>query len=274
MSTVPTVTLNNGVTIPQLGFGVFQIPDDETTTAVTDALDAGYRSIDTAAVYGNEAGVGRALAASGLPRGDLFVTTKVWNSDQGYDATLGAFDASLAELGLDHVDLYLIHWPTPAHDLYPETWRALEKLAAEGRIRAAGVSNFQPAHLRRLIDESSLVPAVNQIELHPGLQQTELRALHAEHGIVTEAWSPLAQGALLDDDVLVSIAGRHGKSPAQVVLRWHLQLGNVVIPKSVTPARIRQNIDVFDFDLSDADMDAIAGLDRGMRTGPDPETLN
>ncbi|MFJ3733420.1 aldo/keto reductase [[Kitasatospora] papulosa] len=274
MSTVPTVTLNNGVTIPQLGFGVFQVPDDETTAAVTAALEAGYRSIDTAAVYGNETGVGRALAESGLGREELFVTTKLWNADQGYDATLTAFDASLAKLGLDHVDLYLIHWPTPARDLYTDTWRALEKLLAEGRIRAAGVSNFQPAHLRRLREESSLVPAVNQIELHPGLQQRELRSLHAGSGIATEAWSPLAQGALLDDEVLTSLAGRHGKSPAQVVLRWHLQLGNVVIPKSVTPARIRQNIGVFDFELSADDMEAIAGLDRGMRTGPDPDTLN
>ncbi|MEV4964360.1 MULTISPECIES: aldo/keto reductase [Streptomyces] len=274
MSTVPTVTLNNGVTIPQLGFGVFQVPDDETTAAVTTALEAGYRSIDTAAVYGNETGVGRALAESGLGREELFVTTKLWNADQGYDATLTAFDSSLAKLGLDHVDLYLIHWPTPARDLYTDTWRALEKLLAEGRIRAAGVSNFQPAHLRRLREESSLVPAVNQIELHPGLQQRELRSLHAGSGIATEAWSPLAQGALLDDEVLTSLAGRHGKSPAQVVLRWHLQLGNVVIPKSVTPARIRQNIDVFDFELSADDMEAIAGLDRGMRTGPDPDTLN
>ena len=274
MPTAPTVTLNNGVTIPQLGFGVFQVPDDETTTAVADALEAGYRSIDTAAVYGNEAGVGRALAESGLAREELFVTTKLWNADQGYDATLAAFDASLAKLGLDHVDLYLIHWPTPARDLYVDTWRALEKLLADGRIRAAGVSNFQPAHLRRLREESSLVPAVNQIELHPGLQQSELRAVHTEYGIATEAWSPLAQGALLDDEVLTSLAERHGRTAAQVVLRWHLQLGNVVIPKSVTPARIRQNIDVFDFELSAADMDAIAGLDRGMRTGPDPDTLN
>ncbi|MBM7440300.1 aldo/keto reductase [Streptomyces sp. HB132] len=274
MSTVPTVTLNNGVTIPQLGFGVFQVPDDETTAAVTGALEAGYRSIDTAAVYGNEAGVGRALAESGIPREELFVTTKLWNADQGHDAALAAFDASLDLLGLDHVDLYLIHWPTPARDLYADTWQALEKLLADGRIRAAGVSNFQPAHLRRLREESPLVPAVNQIELHPGLQQSELRAVHAEHGIATEAWSPLAQGALLDDGTILSVAARHGRTPAQVVLRWHLQLGNVVIPKSVTPARIRQNIDVFDFELSAADMDAIAGLDRGMRTGPDPDTLN
>lgn len=274
MPTVPTVTLNNGVTIPQLGFGVFQVPDDETAAAVSSALEAGYRSIDTAAVYGNEAGVGRALAESGIPREELFVTTKLWNADQGYDSTLAAFDASLARLGLDQVDLYLIHWPTPARDLYADTWRALEKLLADGRIRAAGVSNFQPTHLRRLREESSLIPAVNQIELHPGLQQSELRAVHAESGIATEAWSPLAQGALLDEQVLTSLAERHGRTPAQIVLRWHLQLGNVVIPKSVTPARIRQNIDVFDFELSQADMDAIAGLDRGMRTGPDPDTLN
>ncbi|SNX65551.1 diketogulonate reductase-like aldo/keto reductase [Streptomyces sp. TLI_55] len=272
--TFPTVTLNNGIEIPQLGFGVFQVPDPETAAAVTSALEAGYRSIDTAAIYGNEAGVGQALAASGIARDELFVTTKLWNADQGYDATLKAFDASLAKLGLDFVDLYLIHWPTPARDLYRESWRAIEKLAGEGRIRAAGVSNFQPAHLRRLLDDSSLVPAVNQIELHPGLQQRELRALHAELGIATEAWSPLAQGAVLGEPVLTSIAERYGKSPAQVVLRWHLQLGNVVIPKSVTPSRIRENADVFDFALTDEEMTAIAGLDRGLRTGPDPDTLN
>ncbi|MFV8182821.1 MULTISPECIES: aldo/keto reductase [unclassified Streptomyces] len=272
--TVPTVTLNNGVEIPQLGFGVFQVPDAETTDAVSAALEAGYRSIDTAAIYGNESGVGAALASSGIAREELFVTTKLWNADQGHDATLRAFDASLAKLGLDHVDLYLIHWPTPARDLYRETWQAIEKLAADGRIRAAGVSNFQPAHLRRLLEGSALVPAVNQIELHPGLQQRELRSLHAELGIATEAWSPLAQGAVLGEPALTKIAERHGKSPAQVVLRWHLQLGNVVIPKSVTPARIRENLDVFDFVLDDEEMSAIATLDRGLRTGPDPDILN
>ncbi|MEU6261348.1 aldo/keto reductase [Streptomyces sp. NPDC047043] len=272
--TVPTVTLNNGVRIPQLGFGVFQVPDTETGAAVTAALEAGYRSIDTAAIYGNEAGVGAALAASGIGRAELFVTTKLWNADQGYDATLRAFDASLAKLGLEYVDLYLVHWPTPARDLYRESWQAIEKLVADGRIRAAGVSNFQPAHLRRLLDGSSLVPAVNQIELHPGLQQGELRALHAELGIVTEAWSPLAQGAVLAYQAITEIAARHGRSPAQVVLRWHLQLGNVVIPKSATPARIRANIDVFDFALGDDEMTAIAALDRDLRTGPDPDTLN
>ncbi|MFF2659089.1 aldo/keto reductase [Kitasatospora sp. NPDC058032] len=272
--TVPTVRLNNGVEIPQLGFGVFQVPDDRTTAAVTGALEAGYRSIDTAAIYGNEAGVGRALAEGGVPRDDLFITTKLWNADQGYDGTLRAFDASLAKLGLETVDLYLIHWPTPAKDRYLDSWRAIERLAAEGRIRAAGVSNFQPAHLRRLLDNSELVPAVNQVELHPGLQQTELRAFHAQHGIATEAWSPLAQGAVLDDPAITAIAERTGKSPAQVVLRWHLQLGNIVIPKSVTPARIRQNLDVFDFELTGADMDAIGATDRGLRTGPHPDQFN
>ncbi|MFI1095629.1 aldo/keto reductase [Streptomyces sp. NPDC020917] len=260
--------------MPQLGFGVFQVPDDETAAAVGAALDAGYRSIDTASVYGNETGVGRALAASGLPREELFVTTKVWNADQGHDSTLRAFDASLARLGLDHVDLYLIHWPAPAQDRYLDTWRALRALLADGRVRAIGVSNFQPAHLRRLIEDGGVVPAVNQVELHPGLQQRELRAVHAEFGIVTEAWSPLAQGALLDEPALAAIARKHGRTPAQVVLRWHLQLGTVVIPKSVTPARIRENLDVFGFALDDADLAAIAGLDRGLRTGPDPDTLD
>ncbi|GAA4993605.1 aldo/keto reductase [Yinghuangia aomiensis] len=271
---IPTRKLNNGVEIPQLGFGVFQVPDDQTTAAVAEALAAGYRSIDTAAIYGNETGVGRALADAGLPREELFVTTKVWNSDQGYDATLRAFDASVAKLGLDYVDLYLIHWPTPARDLYADTWRALERLNADGRIRTAGVSNFQPAHLQRLLDTSELAPAVNQVELHPGLQQAELRAFHTRHGIATEAWSPLAQGAVLDDPAITAIAARTGKSAAQVVLRWHLQLGNIVIPKSVTPARIRENLDVFDFHLTDEDMAAIASTDRGLRIGPNPDEFN
>ncbi|WP_432016796.1 aldo/keto reductase [Streptomyces hydrogenans] len=271
---IPTVTLNNGVEIPQLGFGVFQVPDEETTAAVSSALEAGYRSLDTAAIYGNEAGVGKALAASGISREELFVTTKLWNADQGHDAALRAFDDSLAKLGLDYVDMYLIHWPTPARDLYKETWKAIEKLVADGRVRAAGVSNFQPDHLKRLIDGADLVPAVNQVELHPGLQQNELRAVHAELGIATEAWSPLAQGAVLGDEAVTVIAGRHGKSPAQVVLRWHLQLGNIVIPKSVTPERIRQNLDVFDFTLTDDEMAALAGLDRDLRTGPHPDQFN
>jgi len=272
--TIPTTTLNNGVEIPQLGFGVFQIPEEETTAAVTAALEAGYRHIDTAAIYGNEAGVGRALATSGIPREELFVTTKLWNTEQGYDSALRAFDASLAALGLDYIDLYLIHWPAPERDLYLDSWRALEHLVKEGRIRAAGVSNFQRAHLQRLLDSSDLVPALNQIELHPGLQQVELRAFHAEHGIATEAWSPLAKGELLNDPVITEIADRLGRTPAQVILRWHLQLGNIVIPKSVTLERIRQNIEVFDFELGDAEMDAIVPLERDLRTGPHPDRFN
>ncbi|MDJ0346781.1 aldo/keto reductase [Streptomyces sp. H10-C2] len=272
--TVPDITLNDRVKIPQLGFGVFQVPEDETARTVSHALEAGYRSIDTAAAYGNEAGVGRAIAESGLPREDLFITTKLWNDDQGYDATLSAFDTSTGKLGLDYVDLYLIHWPTPARDRYLDTWRAFEKLQAEGRIRAIGVSNFQPAHLQRLLDESGTTPAVNQIELHPQLQQAELRAFHAQHGIATEAWSPLAQGGVLDHPTVTSLAEQRGKSAAQVILRWHLQLTNIVIPKSVTPERIRQNIDIFDFQLTEDDMNAISELDEGKRTGPDPDTFN
>ncbi|MGX1933194.1 aldo/keto reductase [Microbacterium resistens] len=269
--TIPTVTLNNGVEMPQLGFGVFQVPDDETAAAVETALAAGYRSIDTAAVYGNEAGVGRALAASGLPRDELFVTSKVWISDHGYDATLRAYDAALDRLGLDRLDLYLIHWPTPARGIYPETWRALERLYADGRVRAIGVSNFEPAHLDRIATETGIVPAVNQVELHPALQNRAVVAANTARGIVTEAWSPLAQGAVLRERAIVEIAERHGKTPAQVVLRWHLQQGRVVIPKSVTPARIAENLDVFDGDLSAEELAAIDALERDGRTGPHPD---
>ncbi|MEV5972447.1 aldo/keto reductase [Streptomyces sp. NPDC051921] len=261
--------------MPQLGFGVWQVPDDEAEGAVATALEAGYRSIDTAAIYENETGTGKALATSGLPREELFVTTKLWNSEQGYDSTLRAFDASLAKLGLDHVDLYLIHWPVPAKDAYVDTYRAFEKILSEGRARAIGVSNFLPEHLERLIGETSVVPAVNQIELHPQLQQTESRAAHEKHGIATEAWSPLGQGrGLLEVPALVAIAQKHGRTPAQVVLRWHLQVGNVVIPKSVTPARIRENIAVFDFELDAEDLAAIAALDEGRRLGPNPGEFN
>jgi len=270
-SPVPDVVLNNGVAMPQLGYGVFRVPDEETERAVLAALAAGYRSIDTASLYGNETGVGRALAASGLDRDELFVTTKVWNDDQGYDSALRAFDASSSRLRLDQVDLYLIHWPKPSLDRYVETWRALEKLYAEGRVRAIGVSNFRPDHLRRLLDETQVVPAVNQIELHPDLQQEQLRRFHARHGIVTEAWSPLGQGHAVRHPVVVEVADRHGRTPAQVVLRWHLQLGNVVIPKSTTPSRIRENIAVFDFTLDDVEMEALAELETGTRLGPDPD---
>ncbi|MFJ7069288.1 aldo/keto reductase [Streptomyces sp. NPDC101115] len=261
--------------MPQLGFGVWQVPDDEAEAAVTTALEAGYRSIDTAAIYENETGTGKALAASGLPREELFVTTKLWNSEQGYDSTLRAFDASLAKLGLDHVDLYLIHWPVPAKDAYVDTYRAFEKILADGRARAIGVSNFLPGHLDRLIGETSVVPAVNQIELHPQLQQAGSREAHARHGIATEAWSPLGQGrGLLEVPAIVAIAQKHGRTPAQVVLRWHLQTGNVVIPKSVTPSRIRENIDVFDFELDAEDLAGIAVLDEGRRLGPNPAEFN
>lgn len=271
---VPTLTLNNGVEIPQLGFGVFQVPDAETTTAVGQALAAGYRSIDTAAIYGNEAGVGRAIASSGIARSELFVTTKLWNSDQGYDSALAGFDASLAKLGLDSVDLFLIHWPAPASDRYLDTWRALETLYAEGRVRAIGVSNFLPDQLQRILDLGGTVPAVNQVELHPALQQRDVQEFNAAHGIMTEAWSPLAQGAVLADPVVVAIAERVHRTPAQVVLRWHLQQGRVVIPKSVTATRIRENLDLFSFELTDVDLAAVDGLERDGRTGPHPATFN
>jgi diketogulonate reductase-like aldo/keto reductase len=269
------VKLNNGVTMPQLGFGVWQVPDAEATPAVAEALKAGYRSIDTAAAYGNEAGTGAAIAQSGLSRDDVFVTTKLWNDDHGYDATKRAFDESLRKLGLDVLDLYLIHWPTPARDNYVDTWKAFVELQKEGRVRAIGVSNFQPEHLRRLIDETGVVPAVNQIELHPYFQQDDLRAFNAEHGIQTEAWSPLGQGGeLLSDPVVQKIALAHGKSPAQIVLRWHLQIGNIVIPKSVTPSRIKENIDVFGFTLDTEDLAAISALNEDRRLGSDPADVN
>ncbi|WP_010468158.1 MULTISPECIES: aldo/keto reductase [Streptomyces] len=271
MSKAPSLTLNNGVVMPQLGFGVWQVPDAEAVEAVGTALAAGYRSVDTAAVYENERGTGRAVAASGLPREEVFVTTKLWNSEQGYDSTLRAFDASLERLGLDYVDLYLIHWPVPARDAYVDTYKAFEKILADGRARAIGVSNFLPEHLERLMDATSVVPAVNQIELHPYLAQEEARAFHARHGIATEAWSPLGQGrGLLEAPAVVAVARKHGRTPAQAVLRWHLQLGNVVIPKSVTASRIRENIDVFGFELDAEDMAAFAALDEGRRLGPDP----
>jgi diketogulonate reductase-like aldo/keto reductase len=274
-SKVPPIVLNNGVEMPQLGFGVWQVPDDEAERAVATALEAGYRSIDTAAAYGNEQGTGKAVAASGIPREELFVTTKLWNGDQGYDSTLRAFDTSLNKLGLEYVDLYLIHWPLPKRGTFVDTYKAFEKLHADGLIRAVGVSNFLPEHLRTLMDATSVVPAVNQIELHPHLQQAEAREFHAEQGIATEAWSPLGSGkGLLEVPAVVAIARKHGRSPAQVVLRWHLQTGNIVIPKSVTPSRIKENIEVFDFSLDDEDLAAIRALEEGRRTGPDPATFD
>jgi len=268
---VPSVPLAEGVEIPQLGFGVFLVPREETAAAVAHALEVGYRHVDTAAAYRNERPVGEAVRDAGLPRQQLFVTTKCWNDDQGYDEARAAFDKSYERLDIGPIDLYLIHWPAPAHDRYLDTWRAFIELRGEGRTRAIGVSNFQVAHLNRLIEQTAVTPAINQVELHPYFQQAELRRAHAELGIVTEAWSPLAQGLVLEDPTIVSIAAAHGKSPAQVVLRWHLQLGNVVIPKSVTPARIATNFDIFDFELSHAEMGAIEELDAGRRIGPDPD---
>jgi 2,5-diketo-D-gluconate reductase A len=271
--TIPSLTLHDGVEIPQLGFGVFQVPPEDTQEVVEQALDAGYRHIDTAGAYRNEKGVGAAIAASELAREDLFVTTKLWNSEQGFETTLAAFDASLGRLGFEYLDLYLIHWPVPSEDRFVDTWRAFERIHGEGRARTIGVSNFRVEDLERLEAETEVRPTVNQIELHPRLRQAELRAWHAGHGVVTEAWSPLAQGELLDDETIVAIAERHGKTPAQAILRWHLQLGNVVFPKSVTPARIRENIELFDFELSDAEMAEFERLDRGERIGPDPGTF-
>jgi 2,5-diketo-D-gluconate reductase A len=270
---VPDVTLNNGVRMPQLGFGVFQVGDDEARAAVATALECGYRSIDTAALYGNEHGVGVAVSASGIPREELFVTTKLWNADQGAGRVLPAFERSIDKLGLDYVDLYLIHWPVPSRGRFVETWEAFQGLYAEGRMRAIGVSNFTPPQLTRLLEETAVVPAVNQVELHPGFQQPELRAFHRAHGIATEAWSPLGQGAALTHPVITRLAERHEKTPAQVVLRWHLDLGNVVIPKSVTPGRIRENFSVFDFALTAEDARQIAGLESGHRIGPDPDVV-
>ena len=271
--TIPTITLNDGTAMPRLGFGVFQVPDDETTAAVSTALEVGYRSIDTAAVYGNERGVGRAIAESAIPRDELFVTSKAWNATQGYDAVRRSYDESLARLGLETLDLYLIHWPLLGDGDFAETWRGLEAISAEGRVRTIGVSNFQPAQLALLRDRGTVVPAVNQVELHPAFANRAVVEANDAAGIVTEAWSPLAQGAVLRDPAITAIAARHERTPAQVVLRWHLQQGRVVIPKSVTPARIAENFDVFGFELSPEELTAIDALDRDGRTGPHPDVF-
>jgi 2,5-diketo-D-gluconate reductase A len=272
-SQVPQISLRDAEDIPQLGFGVFQVPPADTSEVVARALAIGYRHIDTAAAYRNEAEVGQAIRSSGLARGEVFVTTKCFNDDHGYEQAKHALSASLERLEMDYVDLYLIHWPVPAHDKYVETWKAFVAMRAEGLVRSIGVSNFQPAHIERVIAETGETPALNQIELHPYFQQRGLRHEHQELGIVTEAWSPLAQGKVLEDPTIVELAKAHAKTPGQVVIRWHLQLGNVVIPKSVTPERIEENFDVFDFELSGAELKSIEALDRGMRTGPDPDTF-
>ncbi len=278
MTAVPLITLNDGVQIPQLGFGVFQVPPAETEEAVTRALEVGYRHIDTAEMYQNEAGVGRAVAASGLARDEVFVTSKLNNGFHRPDDARRAFDGTLAALGMDHVDLFLVHWPLPT--LYGgdfvSTWRTLEEFAADGRTRSIGVSNFQPAHLDRLAAETGTVPSVNQVEAHPYFTNDEVRAYGGEHGIVTEAWSPIAQGAVLDDETIVKIAEKLGRTPAQVTLRWHLQRGDVVFPKSTSPERMAENFALFDFELDDADVRALTALDKGEsgRTGPNPDRFD
>lgn len=273
MNTPSHITLHDGNTIPQLGLGVWQTPSDVAVSAVKTAIAAGYRHIDTAAIYGNEEGVGEGIRAAGVPRDQIFVTTKVWNADQGFDATLKAATASLKRLGLDQVDLYLIHWPAPHKDLYVETWRALIRLKEEGKARSIGVSNFAVEHLDRIIGETGVRPVLNQIELHPRFQQRALRKAHADRGIATQSWSPLGQGTLLADPAIVTIAAKHGRTPAQVIIRWHIDNGLIVIPKSVTPSRIVQNFDVFGFALDAEDLAAIAKLDSpDGRIGPDPTT--
>ncbi|MCU1403838.1 MAG: oxidoreductase [Glaciihabitans sp.] len=274
MTEVPRITMNSGTSIPQLGFGVFQIPPADTTAATLAALEAGYRHIDTAEMYGNEKEVGDAVRESGLARADVFVTSKLNNGYHERDDALAAFDASLNALGFDYLDLFLIHWPLPGVGNFVDTWKALEHLRRSGRVKAIGVSNFQPHHLQRLFDETETIPAVNQIEVHPYLTQDDVRAFNTEHGIVTEAWSPIAQGKVLGDPVIVEIADRLGKSPAQVTLRWHIQRGDVVFPKSVTRSRVEENLALFDFELTGDDIAAITALNRNERTGPNPDEFN
>jgi len=271
---LPNITLNNGVEIPQLGFGVFQIPPEETKAATLTALEVGYRHIDTAEMYGNEKEVGEAVRASGIDRGDIFVTSKLNNTFHAYDDALGAFDQTLKVLDIDYLDLFLVHWPLPDVGDYVETWKAMEKMYEGGRVKAIGVSNFQPHHLRRIHGETSVTPAVNQVEIHPYLTNEEVRAFDTEHGIATEAWSPIAQGKVLKDSTIVRIAENLGRTPAQVTLRWHIQRGDIVFPKSVTRERVEENFDIFGFELSTTDMADITGLNKDERTGPDPDTFN
>jgi 2,5-diketo-D-gluconate reductase A len=274
MTAVPAITLNNGVEIPQLGFGVFQVPPEQTREATLMALRAGYRHIDTAQMYGNEKQVGEAVREFDVDRDEVFVTSKLNNGYHAYEDALDAFDATLATLGFEYLDMFLIHWPLPGVGDFVETWRAMEQIARSGRCRAIGVSNFQPHHLQRVLDETATVPAVNQIEVHPYLTQDDVRAFNSEHGIATEAWSPIAQGLVLDDDVVERIGRACGKSAAQVVLRWHIQRGDIVFPKTVTPSRVEENFAIFDFELTDEQMAQITALDRGHRTGPDPDRFN
>ena len=271
--TVPTIVLNDGTSIPQLGFGVFKVDPEETQRIVSDALEVGYRHLDTAMIYGNETGVGAAIAESGIDRDDLFVTTKLWNSDQGTQSALDAFDLSLAKLGLDYVDLYLIHWPSAHRGMYVESWKALEQIAATGRAKSIGVSNFTPALLQPLLDAADVVPSVNQIEYHPYFQQLESKAFNTSHGIVTESWGPLGQGDLVDDKGVDAIAAKYGKSVAQVIIRWHLDIGNIVIPKSNRKERMAENFDVTDFALTPDEVAVVSAVNRGEagRKGSNPE---
>jgi len=272
--TIPLLKQNNGLTIPQIGLGIYGPDDSQTAQAVSTAIEIGYRSIDTAALYQNEVGVGEGIRMSKLPREELYITTKLADSNHGYDSTLTAFDASLDKLGLDYVDLYLIHWPLPGVDKYVETWRAFEKILSDGRAKSIGVSNFQPEHLKRLFDETEIKPVINQIELHPGFQNVAVREFNTAHDILTEAWSPLGRRRVFEIPALGEIAKKHNKSVAQVVIRWHVEQGNVVIPKSVTPSRLSENLDVYDFTLDHEDWDLIATLENGTRTGDDPDLYN
>ncbi len=271
---VPDITLNNGVKIPQLGFGVFKVRPEETRATTLEALEVGYRHIDTAEMYGNEQGVGEAVRDSGIQRSEIFVTSKLNNQYHSYDAALSAFDQSMTDLDIGYLDLFLIHWPLPKVDDFVATWRALEAIEADGRVRAIGVSNFHSHHLQRLMDECSVVPAVDQIEIHPYLVQDPLRDFCTRHGIAVEAWSPIARGRVLEDPVIVNIAQRIARTPSQVVLRWHVQRGDIVFPKTTHRERMAENFQIFDFDLTDEDIAAISGLDRGERTGPDPDEFN
>ncbi len=274
MSVVPMIALNDGTSIPQLGFGVFQIDPAETRAATLTALEIGYRHIDTAEMYRNEKGVGEAVAASGIPREEIYVTSKLNNGFHAPADAVKAFETSLETLGFDYLDLFLIHWPMPAVLDYVETWKAMEQILATGRVRSIGVSNFQPAHLTRLFEETSIVPVINQIEVHPYLTQNDVRAFNTEHKIATEAWSPIAQGGVLNDPVITTIAARVGKSAAQVTLRWHIQRGDIVFPKSVTRSRVQENFELFDFVLAEDEIDAITALNRDERTGPNPDVFN
>jgi 2,5-diketo-D-gluconate reductase A len=270
---IPTIKLNDHTTIPQIGFGLYLVEDQQTNSSVQEAFKAGYRSIDSAQIYQNEAGLGHAIKEGGIKREELYITTKIWNSEQGYDSTLKSFDVSMSKLGLEKLDLLLIHWPSAHRGLYMETWKAMIQLQRNGRVKSIGVSNFAIEHLNKILDGSSVVPVINQIELHPHFQQNELRAFHDQHNIKTESWSPLGQGKVIADPVIKKIADKHKKTPAQVILRWHMENGLIAIPKSVTPARIVENIHIFDFKLDESDLAAIAKVDdKNGRIGPDPVT--